>query len=93
MRKLQVLTFTGIAIIIVLTVLPMIIDSIFTFLLAGFIPGTSLTISPTVIFVVTVLAIGFVVAHLIINASSRYIRHSTDQVRKAVLPGRRFHRL
>lgn len=93
MKKIQLFTIIGIAVYFVIVILPTLLDSVFTFLLAGFIPGTSLSISPSIIFVSTTLITGFVVAHLIINASSRYIQQSSSHARKAILPGRRFHRL
>ena len=94
MKKTLVITIICLAIIILL---PKIVEALIVFLLAGQLPVVNLSISPTVIYVGSVLAGCGLAAHFIITLLEQYIakrqKQASTTVRKVALPAHRYHRL
>lgn len=96
-QKQRIITIAAVVVIVVaaISILPSLLTVIFSFLLAGSLPGVPFIVGPSVMFVGTVLLLAYFVGHIALTLITKYCPTKRSAARSfaSKLPSRRFHRI
>lgn len=94
-QRIIAIAVIGIVVVAVVSILPSVLTVLLSFLLAGSLPGVSLVVGPSTMFIGALLILAFVIGHLSLTLLTKH-RVTTPPVTRRIstkLPSRRFNRI